>query len=156
MKFETVSVSRWPGNINSPVRLLLRAGIGLSFVLTTAFSVPQWSHAVDRRDEKDFRVSCQHVEPKCITSLGVRLIKKCRDCGHIFALELFPPKGGGRRESRCIGCHNAHRRSRSMIRSKNAPMAIKVSAGHFDEKHEGLNDLLDLICSDILRKEVGS
>lgn len=106
-------------------------------------------------DENLFQVSCQYVEPGCKTQVAATL-KTCRNCGQTFDVEMFPSKGRGRRESRCLDCHNAHRRSRSTGGSREAAMAIKVSAGQFDEKHEGLNDLLDLICSDILRKEVGS
>lgn len=156
MTFESVQITRWPGSFHGgPVRLFVRAAVGLSFIVAT-LCPSQWTHAVDRQDENLFQVSCQHVEPGCKTQVPATLNKTCRDCGQTFGVEAFPSKGRGRRESRCLDCHNALRRSRSTVRSREAAMAIKVIAGRFDEKHEGLNDLLDLICSDILRKEVGS
>lgn len=153
MTLEIQQVSSWPGKFHRPARLLVRVGIGLSFVLAAMSPA---------RGEKHYRShtvnqpEC-HGEPQNGKMLGpAASVRQCRSCGLGFALEAFPSKGSGRRESRCVGCHNTHRRSRSQSRSKNAVMTISVSVGHFDEKHEGLNDLLDLICSDILRKEVGS
>ncbi|MBK7844136.1 MAG: hypothetical protein IPJ71_10645 [Bdellovibrionales bacterium] len=156
MTFENVQFARWPGNISSPVRLLVRAGLGLSLVLATMLPLQAARGEKHHRSRTVDQQRC-HGEPENGKMLrSASSIRRCRSCGLEFALETFPAKGGGRRESRCVGCHNTYRRSRSQFRSKDAVMAITVRAGHFDEKHEGLNDLLDLICSDILRKEVGS
>lgn len=102
---------------------------------------------MNQQDEKDFQVSCQQVEPG---------YKTCRICGQTLERSFFPSKGQGRLESQCKDCHNANRRARYLRKLKPQSVSIKVVTPQFNEKHEGLNDLLDLICSDILRKEVGS
>lgn len=156
MNCDPEMISFWRGGFRRPTRLLMSTGLGLSVVFAT-FCPHQIT--VDEIHYRSHTVNQQrcHGEPENGKMLELAsLLRRCKNCDLEFALEAFPPKGGGRRECRCALCHNAHRRSRSLSRAKNAVMAIRVSAGRFDEKHEGLNDLLDLICSDILRKEVGS
>ncbi len=155
MAFEKIEISAWHGALSDSVCLFVKAGIGMSFVLAT-LCPPQWALAINHQNENLFQVSCQYVEPGCKTQVVATQYKACRGCGQTFGVEAFPSKGRGRRESRCLDCHNALRRSKSTGRSREAVMEIKVITGRFDEKHEGLNDLLDLICSNILRKEVGS
>ncbi|MBK8202634.1 MAG: hypothetical protein IPK68_10075 [Bdellovibrionales bacterium] len=155
MMIEMARIFQWPDSFHPPVCLVVKAGLGMSFVLAT-LCPPQWTPEVGHQNENLFQVSCQYVELGCKILVTATLSKTCHGCGQTFGVEEFPSKGRGRRESRCLDCHNALRRSRSTGRSREAVMAIKVIAGRFDERHEGLNDLLDLICSDILRKEVGS
>lgn len=104
--------------------------------------------------EKDFQVSCQHVEPVDKTKAREEL-RTCRDCKKTFPILQYPPKGGGRRESRCGDCHNTWRRSRYAATAKRGPYAhSEMEPMLLDENHSGFNTLLDLVCDEIIRKEV--
>ncbi len=154
MKLEPVQVAKWPGNFHSPVRLLVKAGVGLSFVLATTCSVRQWHHAVDRQYEKYFQVSCQHVEPVDKTRACIDF-RTCSACKQTFPILQFPAKGGGRREGRCCDCHNIWRRNKYKAIAKTGPYANgKLNITQLDESHAGLNTILDLICDEIIRKEI--
>lgn len=104
--------------------------------------------------EKDFQVSCQHVEPVDKTRACTEL-KTCSACKQTFPTTQFPPKGGGRREGRCCNCHNVWRRNKYRAIAKTGPYANgELSIVQLDEGHEGLNTILDLICDEIIRKEI--
>lgn len=152
MTFENVQITRWPDNLyGGPVRLFVRAAVGLSFIVATLCPT-QWAHAVDQQNEKDFQVSCQHIEPGCIDGSATACFRKCRDCGHVVAVDRFPSKGRGRRETRCDSCHNTHRRSR--YRGKypsTAEMSADLRSHRFDGRHEGFQLLLELICDDVMK-----
>lgn len=105
-------------------------------------------------DEKVFQVSCQHIEPVDKTKTCEEL-RTCRDCKETFPILKYPPKGGGRRESRCCDCHNFWRRNKYAATAKRGPYACgEIEPMLLDESHSGLNTLLDLVCDDIIRKEV--
>ena len=105
-------------------------------------------------DEKIFQVSCQPVEPVDKTSTCKEL-RTCRDCKQTFPILQFPPKGGGRREGRCNGCHNIWRRNKYKAIAKVGPYANgELNVIQLDEAHAGLNTILDLVCDEIIRKEI--
>lgn len=148
MIFKTIRVFNWPGNSQGPVRLLLKAGVGMSLVLATVYPIHR------AQDEKDFQVSCQHVEPVAKEKVCTEL-RTCSACKQTFPILQFPPKGGGRREGRCCGCHNVWRRNKYKAISKTGPYADgELIVTQFDEGNEGLNTILDIICDEIIRKEI--
>lgn len=111
MALETVRVSRWPGSINSPVRLLLRAGIGLSFIVATLCptNYPQIekhysSHTVDQPG-----CHSEHRNDK-ITKLASS-VRQCKGCGQHQELPAFASKGRDRPSALCKSCDNKRRRS---------------------------------------------
>ena len=151
MTFWNVQIAQWPGAPRSPVRLIVKAGVGLSFVLATMFPVQatraekhHWSHTVDL-DECHRELQHDKItEP-------LSSVRQCRSCGKKLVLAEFPPKGGGRRESRCNGCHNTHRRSRYKGKLPAKVMSIDLRSHRFDGKHEGFQLLLELICDDVMK-----
>lgn len=108
------------------------------------------------QDEKVFQVPCQHVEPADKTKV-CNEERVCRDCKQKFPILQFPPKGGGRRESRCGDCHNSWRRMKYAGTVKQGPYAHgEIELVLLDESNPGLNTLLDLVCDEIIRKEVST
>lgn len=152
MTFENVHIARWPGAFRSPVRLLVKAGVGLSFVLATMFSVQaargekhHWSHTVDQAECHGERQHDKITEP-------LSSVRQCRSCGQMLVFAEFPLKGGGRRESRCNGCHNTHRRSRYRGQHPSTrEMNVDLRSHRFDGKHEGFQLLVELICDDVMK-----
>lgn len=109
---------------------------------------------MNQQDEKDFQVSCQHVEPEGIERACTKL-RACRVCKQTFPIQHFPPKGSGRREWCCGSCHNAWRRNKyAATHKKETYVRSDFGSIIFDKDHPGLNTLLDLICEEIIRKEV--
>ena len=105
-------------------------------------------------NEKYFQVSCQHVEPVAIENACTEL-RTCRDCKQTFPILRFPPKGGCRREGRCGGCHNIWRRNKYKAIAKTGPYVNgELNIMQLDATHAGLNTILDLICDEIIRKEI--
>lgn len=109
---------------------------------------------LNQQDEKLFQVSCQHVEPVDKTK-ACHDERTCKGCKQTLPILQFPPKGGGRREYRCGECHNQWRRTKYGVTHK--PLAYAEGEMGFtllDENHPGLNTILDLICDDIIKKEI--
>lgn len=109
---------------------------------------------MNQQDEKDFQASCQYGEPVDKTK-ACSETRTCRDCKKTYPLFHFPPKGGGRREGRCNSCHNVWRRNKYKAIAKTGPYANgELNIIQLDESHTGLNTILDLICDEIIRKEI--
>lgn len=93
---------------------------------------------------------CQQVEPVVITHQCKD--KTCPDCNRTLPIEQFPTKGKGRRVSRCNECHNHMRRSRyTKIPRRSGEIDFKLTHLQFNERHEGFNLLLELVCDDVLK-----
>lgn len=151
MEIENVPIAWWHGEPSEMVRLLIKTGVGLSFALAAICQTDSqlekhhWSHTVDQ-------VECHRERQHDKITEPLSSARQCRSCGQLLALEEFPPKGSGRRESRCNVCHNTHRRSR--YRGKHpstSEMSIDLRSHRFDGKHEGFQLLLELICDDVMK-----
>lgn len=111
MTLETLRISRWPHKSRRPARLILKVGLGMSFVLATLSSIrdaqyekPHGSHTVDQRE-------C-HSEHRHEKILGpTSSVRQCKSCGECRDSSEFASKGRGRTGVLCKDCDNLRRRS---------------------------------------------
>ena len=111
MEFETVGISRWPGNLRSPVRLLVKAGVGLSFILAVTLPAQKSQSEKNDRSQTVNQPEChsEHQNDK-ITELASS-VRQCKSCGHYKDQSAFASKGRDRPSALCKGCDNKRRRS---------------------------------------------
>jgi|GEM_PF-6246401 len=162
MTFKTEQVSRWTGSFRSSTRLLTKAGLGMSFVLVMLCPT-HWiqdkkyhsSHTVDHAissESSQTDLRCHQVEPLAITQTARGADKICCDCNSSLPSQLFPSKGGGRREPRCGECHNEKRRSKYKKKLDQSTVEVSLPNIFFNEKDESLTMLTDLITDAVLKK----
>lgn len=93
---EPIHIFHWPGDIQSPIRLLVKAGIGMSFILATVFP----NQAAQSNPRLNLLEQTSSIALRCLQQDDQ---KKCSMCGDTKAGTEFYSKGT-RTDSRCRPC----------------------------------------------------
>ena len=104
MTANQIQIRPWRGAISTPARLVMTAGLGLSFAIGFLSAKPHFSHTVNQP-------SCHsehHNDKIARISTSVR---HCKGCGHLKDQSAFASKGRDRPSVLCKGCDNQRRRS---------------------------------------------
>lgn len=105
-----IDTYQMPNEMRSPTRVLVRKGLGLSFVLTMSLGALSAQDQKHHESQTVNQQRCAFPVPQDIFSQAIPKTRVCSGCGGDFDQAAFASKGRGRKSSLCKECENKKRR----------------------------------------------